>query len=82
MLVKVVACTLYEHALKIGSIAIVLRSSYYPTTGRSYDCQSLSTWSGRPLEQVLASRDVRRIPHNKANLRAFAKQQGYQYKKR
>jgi hypothetical protein len=80
MLVKVVACTTYGHNLRIGCIAYGKSQKYAGLDARDY--QGASHWSGGPLEQALASCDVRRIPHNKANLRAFAKQQKHFYKKR
>jgi hypothetical protein len=84
MLVKVVANTQFGHGLRIGSIASVVRTRYGESIGWVFDCVGMSKWAAahRPLWQIISNRDVRRIPHNKANLRAFAKQQGHQYKKR
>lgn len=79
MLVKVVARTKYGHGLKIGSIAYAASRQYQDLDARDY--YGISDWLAHPIEQALASCDVRRIPHSKANLRAFAKQQKHFYKK-
>ena len=79
MLVKIVGNSQPHHYLALGSIAIVLRK---------YSWGSLAVigkWTASDrrsvIEQTVSPEDTRRIPHNKANLRAFAKQQKHFYKK-
>jgi len=79
MLVKVVGRSNIQHYLALGSIAIVLRKWSWG----SLDVRGKWTASERRsvIEQIVSPEDTRRIPHNKANLRAFAKQQKHFYKK-
>lgn len=76
MLVKVVGNTRITHFLAMNTIARVLHD-------HKTEVYVLGMWrdSHRTIEQTLVNQDVRRIPHNKANLRAFAKQQKHFYKK-
>ncbi len=65
-----------HHYLEMGSIAYVEGKRWVLKAvvgkGRGHH---------RALRQAVSNQDCRRIPHNKANLRAFAKQQKHFYKK-